>query len=192
MDPINIIIGINVVALFGANISGAKRGVRSSISEVKDKPKTYLQNIPTTIAMLILLATIAAVFQFGTFEYSEEIKNIRLIGLAVYLFFSWFQIWAYRTLGENYSQDIVILKNHQLVQKGAYKYFRHPHYLGQILSDISAAIATLSFVAAPLVLIEISLLVLRAKKEEEILSKYFKAKFDDYKKKTGFFFPFIG
>lgn len=192
MDPINIIVGINIIALFGANFSGAKKGVRISISEVKEKPKTYLQNIPTLLAALILLVSIAAVFQIGTLEYSENSKNIRAIALVVYLVFSWFQIWAFRSLGENYSQEIVILKNHQLVNKGPYKLFRHPHYLGQIISDIAVIAATLSFIGAPLVLVEIPLLFLRARKEEDLLSKHFKAKFDEYKKKTGFFLPFIG
>ncbi len=192
MDAINIIIGINIIALFGANISGAKKGIRTSVSEVKDKPKTYLQTLPTSVVTLILLVTIAALFQFGTLEYSAETKNIRAAALVSYLIFSWFQIWAYRSLGENYTQDIVILKNHKFVNAGPYKLIRHPHYLGQILSDISVAIATLSFIATPLVIIEIPLLILRAKKEEELLAKHFKTKFDEYKNNTGFFFPFVG
>jgi len=46
MDPINIIILLNIIATFGANVTGAKRGLKSTVSEIKEKPKTFLQKFP--------------------------------------------------------------------------------------------------------------------------------------------------
>jgi len=40
MDPINIFVGLNLVATFGANISGAKRGLKEKLTVHKEKPKT--------------------------------------------------------------------------------------------------------------------------------------------------------
>jgi protein-S-isoprenylcysteine O-methyltransferase Ste14 len=192
MDPINIIVGINVVAVFAANFSGAKTGFKTSITQVKEKPKTYLQNFPLILATLTLIALVIGLFEIGTLPYDEKYKNIRVAGLIIYLFFSWFQVWAYKSLGANYSQDIVILNKHNLIDKGPYKFIRHPHYLAQILIDLGAAAATLSFVIAPLALIEIPILIQRAVLEEKLLQKYFKDSFIIYKKKTGFMIPFIG
>lgn len=192
MDPINIIILLNVIATFGANVTGAKRGLKSTVSEIKEKPKTYLQKLPPVISMLSLVALILAAFQIGTLEYLEEYNLIRYIGLVVYLVFSWIQVWSFKTLGDNYSQDIMIKKNHELVTKGPFSLIRHPQYMCQILLDIGATAATFGYIVGLLALIEIPIYIMRASMEDKLLAKYFAEKFSDYKKKSGFMFPFIG
>ena len=192
MDPINIIILLNIIATFGANVKGAKRGLKSTVSEIKEKPKTFLQKFPPVVSMLSLVALILAVFQIGTLDYLEEYSIIRYIGLAVYLVFSWIQVWSFKTLGDNYSQDIIIKKNHELITKGPFKIIRHPQYLCQILLDLGATAATFSYLVGFLALIEIPIYVIRASIEDKLLAKYFPEKFSEYKKKSGFMFPFIG
>ena len=192
MDPVNIIILLNVVATFGANVTGAKRGLKSSVSEIREKPKTFLQKYPPAISMLSLVALILAVFQIGTLEYLEEYSSIRYIGLVVYLVFSWVQVWSFKTLGDNYSQDIMVKKNHELITKGPFKLIRHPQYLCQILLDIGATAATLSYIVGGFALIEIPIYIMRASMEDKLLAKHFAEKFSEYKKKSGFMIPFIG
>lgn len=192
MDPINIIIGLNIIATFGANVSGAKKGFKSKIGEAREKPKTYLQNLPVILSTVALVGLILAVFQVGTLEYGADHNTIRYIGLIVYLAFSWIQIWALKSLGESFSQDILIKKNHQLVTKGPFKFIRHPQYLSQILIDLGGAAATLSFIVAPLAIIQIPFIFLRASLEDKLLSKYFSDEFSSYKKKSGLIFPFLG
>ncbi|MFZ2323534.1 MAG: isoprenylcysteine carboxylmethyltransferase family protein [Ignavibacteriaceae bacterium] len=192
MDPINIIISLNIIATFGANFSGAKKGVKDKVGVFKDKPKTYLQTLPLVFSTLTLVVLIISVFQVGTLEYKNENQTIRIIGLLFYLIFSWIQIWAFKTLGENYSQDIAIKKNHQLVTKGPFGIIRHPQYLSQMLLDLGAAVATLSFILAPLAIIQIPFLFMRASFEDKLLEKHFGDNFRAYKKKAGQLFPFIG
>jgi protein-S-isoprenylcysteine O-methyltransferase Ste14 len=191
MDPINIIAGLNLIANFGANLSGAKKGLRSTITTPKEKPATYLQTFPIVISTLTLLTFIAGLFQLGTFEYTENNFNIRLTGLIIYLAFSWMQIWSYKTLGENYSQEIVVFRSHHLVKTGPYKYIRHPQYASQILMDAGAGFLSLSYIVLALVVIEIPLLILRASLEEKLLAKHL-ADYEEYKKKSGSFIPFAG
>jgi protein-S-isoprenylcysteine O-methyltransferase Ste14 len=192
MDPINIIILLNIIGTFGANVTGAKRGLKSTVSEIKEKPKTFLQKFPPVISMLSLVALILAVFQIGTLDYLEEYSVIRYIGLAVYLVFSWIQVWSFKTLGDNYSQDIMIKKNHELITKGPFAIIRHPQYLCQILLDLGATAATFGYIVGFLALVEIPIYIMRASMEDKLLAKYFSEKFSDYKKKSGFMIPFIG
>ena len=192
MDPINIIILLNVVATFGANVTGAKRGLKSSVSEIKEKPKTFLQKFPPFISAISLIALVLAVFQLGTLDYSDGYSLSRYIGLVVYLIFSWVQVWSFKTLGDNYSQDILIKKKHELVTKGPFKMIRHPQYMCQILLDLGAAAATLGYVVGLLALIEIPIYIMRASVEDKLLAKHFAERFSEYKKKSGFMFPFIG
>jgi protein-S-isoprenylcysteine O-methyltransferase Ste14 len=192
MDPINIIILLNVIGTFGANVTGAKRGLKSTVSEIKEKPKTFLQKFPPVLSMLSLVALVLAVFQIGTFDYTKEYDLIRYVGLAVYLVFSWIQVWSFKSLGDNYSQDIMIKKKHELITKGPFKLIRHPQYICQILLDLGATAATLGYIIGLLALIEIPIYIMRASIEDKLLSKYFAEKFSDYKKKSGFMIPFIG
>lgn len=192
MDPINIIVGLNVIATFAANFSTANKNLKSTLTEVREKPKTFLQKFPLVVSSFTLLALIFGVFQIGTLEYSEELKTPRLIGLIVYLIFSWLQIISFKKLDTNYSQEVVIKKNHQLVTAGIYSVIRHPQYLSQILLDLGSGLAVMSYVVLPLAIIEIPVLIMRAVLEDKLHNKYFGEKFTAYKKKSGFFFPFIG
>ena len=192
MDPINIIAGLNLIATFGANVSGAKRGLRSTVTAAKEKPESFLQKIPLLIAVLTLLFFILAIFQVGTFSYKPVYLNVRIAGLLVYLIFSWIQVWAFKTMGENYSQEVLIYKHHKLVTNGPFKFVRHPQYLSQILLDIGAGASTLSFLVIPLAIIEIPILVMRSSLEEKLLEKHFKEEFLKYKSKSGCMLPFIG
>lgn len=192
MDPINIIAGLNLIATLGANLSGAKKGLKSTVTQAKERPKTYLQKLPLTLATIILISFILGIFQIGTLEYTGEYTALRIAGLAVYIIFSWVQVWTYKSMGDSYSQEIIIFKNHRLVKKGLYKYIRHPQYLAQILLDLGAGFAVLSFLVISLALIEIPFVIMRAKVEEEMLGRHFKEEYKNYKKKSGFFIPFTG
>jgi len=192
MDPINIIILLNVIATFGANVSGAKKGLKSKVAAIKDKPKTFLQKFPPILSAVTLIVLILGVFQIGTLEYMKEHNAIRLIGLPVYLIFSWIQVWSFKSLGDNYSQDIIIKKDHQLVTTGPFRYIRHPQYFSQILINIGGTTATVSYVLGILTLVEIPIYIMRALLEDKMLAKHFAEQFSAYKKKSGFMIPFIG
>ena len=190
MDPINIIIGLNIIATLGANVSGAKKGLKSKISVAREKPKSYLQQLPLSLYTLTLIVVIIGIFQVGTLSYNSEYNVLRIVALLAYLLFSWIQIWSYKTLGEQYSQEVLIFRTHKIVNQGLYRVIRHPQYLSQIVIDLGAAFATISYVLLPLAIIQIPLLVLRAKLEENLMEKHFKQDFIDYKNKTRFILPF--
>jgi protein-S-isoprenylcysteine O-methyltransferase Ste14 len=192
MDPINIIIGLNIISTFGANVGAAKKGIKDKVGVFKDKPKTYLQTLPLVLSTIALVVLIVSLFQIGTLQYKNEFQTFRVVGLAFYIVFSWVQIWSTKVLGDNFSQDIAIKKDHHLITNGPFKIVRHPQYLSQFFMDIGGAVATLSFVLAPLALIQIPFLFLRASLEDKLLEKHFGENFRNYKKKSGMFIPFIG
>ncbi len=195
MDPINLLVLINLLVSMSANWGGARKGLKTSITKVVERPKTYLQKVPPNIAALVLILIIISVFKIGVFhsENDDQFFLIRVIGLCFFILFSWLQVWAYRSLGKSYAQDIVILKEHELITTGPFRLIRHPQYLSQILSDLGAGVALTSYLVIPIVLVfELPLFILRAITEEKLLSKYFKEEFSIYKKGSGFMLPFIG
>ncbi len=194
-NAINILVALNLLVSMSANYSGAKKGLKTSITKVVERPATFLQKVPPNIAALVLILTIVSIFKIGSLTDSFEVQfeNIRIAGLIMFLIFSWLQVWAYKSLGKDYAQDIVILKEHQLHTTGIYKFIRHPQYISQILSDLGAGLALLSFTVVPIVILfELPLFIMRALAEDKLLQKHFGEKFSTYKKQSGFIIPFIG
>ncbi len=195
MDPVNLIAAIILFLSMTANWGGARKGLKTSITRVLVKPDTFLQKIPPNVSAVVLILIILGIFNVGTFniEKNGSIQTARFVGLGFFALFSWLQVYSYKSLGSSYAPDIVILKDHKLYTNGIYKVIRHPQYLSQILSDLGAGVALLSYLALPLILIlEIPLLIMRASAEEKMLAGYFKEKFSEYKKRSGFIIPFIG
>lgn len=195
MDPINLLLAINLFVSISANWSGAKKGLKISLSKVVNRPKTYLQKTPPNISALILLIVILGIFNIGALplKFPSEFQLYRIIGLGIFIVFSWMQIVSFKTLGGFYAQELVIMKDHKIIRKGFYKFIRHPQYVSQILSDLGAGIALMNFIIVPLVLfVELPLFVLRAIEEEKMMRKHFGVEFEEYKKKSGFMIPFIG
>jgi len=192
MDPLNIIAGLNVLFTFALNLTGAKKGLRSTFTQTREKPDSYLQKLPLAFATLTLIGLVFGIFQIGTIEYKKEYQTIRTVGLLIYLVFSWFQIWSYKSLGDFYSQEVLLFKDHKLIDKGPFRLIRHPQYLSQVLLDLGGGLATLSCIVLPLAIIQIPFIIMRAQLEEKLLGKYFKDEFQAYKKRTGFMIPFIG
>lgn len=194
MDVINLLVGINLFVTLTANASGAKKGLKSTVSEVVTRPKSYLQKWPLNVAAGVLILEILGVFKLGTMEIIEtdQLYNYRLVGLVVFIIFSWIQVWAYKTMGKNYSQEVIISKKQELVIDGPYKFVRHPQYTAQLISDIGAGVALASYLVLPVVLLlQIPLFILRASLEEKLLLKHFED-YENYKKRSGFIIPFIG
>ncbi len=194
MDPINILVGINLIVSIFANASGAKKGFKKKISGIVEKPNTYLQKIPPNVSAFILILIVLSIFGIGNLEASKTNPEMfwRIGGLLIFIVFSTLEVKAFKTLGQFYTQDIAVLKGQSLITTGYYKIIRHPQYLFQVISDIGAGIALQSYFVIPIViLVELPLFVLRAKKEEELFAKHFGEEFKSYKEHSGFFLPFI-
>ena len=195
MDPINLILAINLFLTSSANFSGAKKGLKTSVTKSVERPVSFLQSVPPNISALIFVLTIFGVFKIGTLSenYEQKFYQLRLIGLVVYIIFSWLQVLSYKTLGKNYAQDVVIMKEHNLVTNGIYKFIRHPQYLSQVISDLGAGLALLSYLIFPITLLfELPLFIARAAVEDKMLQKHFGESYSQYKKRSGFMIPFIG
>ncbi|MFC2083919.1 methyltransferase family protein [Bacteroidota bacterium] len=194
MDPLNILFGIALIISMGANFSATKSSLKQQVTKFVTKPKSYLQKVPLNVSAFLVILELLGVFGVGVFKTAdtESWMIVRMVFLLMYIIFSWLQIYSFKSLGKNYSPEIVILYGHELVEKGPYKIIRHPQYLFQFLSDLSAGITLLSYPVLLLVIIfEIPLFILRARKEEKMLKKHFGNTFTEYKKKSSFIIPLL-
>ncbi len=193
MDAINIISFVALIISIAANSTATKGGLRKSVIKSERRPKTYLQKTPLNVSALVLILQIFAIFEIGTLKYSIDLQYLRIFGVVTFVIFAWIQVKAFQNLKAFYTQDIAILKNHQLITTGMHKKIRHPQYISQVLSDFGLGLALLGYFVIPIVIfVELPLFILRAKKEDEMMNEYFGNKFEEYKKISGFIIPFIG
>ncbi len=72
--------------------------------------------------------------------------SLSLLGFAIWL-------WGQQILGRYWSIELVIYQGHQLVERGPYRFVRHPMYTGLILLWVGAGFTVQSWVAAVVIAI---------------------------------------
>src|SRR3989337_2019151 len=88
-----------------------------------------------------------------------------LFGVAQFL-----RYWAIKSLGVYWNTKILVLPNHQLINRGPYKYLRHPNYIAVIV-EIAVIPLLFSCYITAIVVSVINLLLLnrRVRIEEMVL-----------------------
>jgi protein-S-isoprenylcysteine O-methyltransferase Ste14 len=121
----------------------------------------------------------------------EENNSIRSVGLIMSVLGFLFMNWSILVLGKQFSVDVTIQENHQLIISGPYKYIRHPRYLGIIIFFGGIPFIFLTWMATLIVLLLIIVLLWRIRDEERLMQEKFKTAWEDYKKRTHALIPFI-
>lgn len=118
--------------------------------------------------------------------------NTLYIGLGLVILGIIIRQYSIYILGKYFSPHVEIQKEHKLIEKGLYKYIRHPSYLGSILSLTGLSIAFESLLSLIFSLILSSIFYgYRIKVEEKELIKIFGNEYLNYIKRTKRLIPFL-
>jgi len=114
---------------------------------------------------------------------------IRWLGVLLAIIFIPILYWVHSTLDKQFSADLSIKKDHNLIEVGPYRKVRHPMYTVFIIFTISIAL-----ISANLTCIIFSLLISISfpsiiKSEELMLIDAFGDEYRSYMERTGRFFP---
>ncbi len=97
--------------------------------------------------------------------------------------------WARFTLGGNWSGQIVLKQEHELIRRGPYARIRHPIYTGLLLA-VAGTLAVHSHwggaAGAALIFVGLSI---KAQGEEKLLAPVFGDRFTEHLRQTGRFLP---
>jgi protein-S-isoprenylcysteine O-methyltransferase Ste14 len=115
----------------------------------------------------------------------------RVFGVVLFALGHILMAWAQATLGDRFSIEVTIQKNHALVTKGLYHVVRHPRYLGMLMFTVGFTLVFRSELGLVLVLAETLVLLWRIHDEEELLRHEFAAEWDAYARASWRLLPFV-
>jgi protein-S-isoprenylcysteine O-methyltransferase Ste14 len=105
-----------------------------------------------------------------------------LAGLAV-------AIWARISLGQYWSDKVVLKMDHQLVRSGPYARMRHPIYSGVLLGVAGSALVVNQWRGVLAFVLLLTNYSVKAKREDKILAGAFAQDFAEHRRRAGFLLP---
>src|SRR2546423_3467851 len=93
--------------------------------------------------------------------------------------------WAIVTLGRFFTVDVTIERDHKLVERGPFRWVRHPSYTGVLLAFVGWALTLRNWVAIAVLLVPIfAAFIRRMNVEEEALRGALGERYREYMKRT--------
>ena len=133
-----------------------------------------------------LRAGFVGLFDFPRLPWLPAL-TIALFALGVTL--RW---WAIVTLGRFFTVDVVVEKDHQLVDRGPFRWVRHPSYTGVLVAFVGWTLTLHNWIAMAVVLVPILIAFIRRMNvEEEALLGALGERYAEYMKRTSRLVPFI-
>lgn len=138
-------------------------------------------------ALLLLLFPIPGL----AWRFLPENAFFVVAGLIVQAAFILLAIWGRRHLGSNWSGEVRIAAEHQLVRSGPYRFIRHPIYTGVLGMYCGTALIS-GEIHAPLAIVLVTLAYSRKiRLEEQALGRTFGSEYDAYRRDTWALVPLL-
>ena len=117
-----------------------------------------------------------------TGRFVPDTTLVHIIGILIQAAFLSFAVWARRTLGRNWSGNVTVKVDHELIRTGPYRRIRHPIYTAMFGMYAGAGI-TVGQVHSLVALGILMLAYARKMRQEEIvMSGEFGPAYDDYRR----------
>jgi len=176
---------------FEAYVSATRRN--SPDKQAQDKGSLHL------LWMSIALSTMAAASLRYWVPFTRQGAAITWFspalgyaGCALIVIGLGLRFWAIRALGRRFTVQVAIVEGHSIVQRGLYRFVRHPAYLGSLVSLLGLGLAFENWasIAAALALPLLATLN-RIRIEEAMLIAHFGEEYRQYQARTWRLLPWV-
>jgi protein-S-isoprenylcysteine O-methyltransferase Ste14 len=165
---------------------------------IGNNARTGANTAPAQRIALLLLQIIPLAIMLGapasdrhTFLSLGAGDFIRYLGLIVFVLgFSLMQ-WAEVALGRQFSVEVTLQTNHQLIMIGPYRVLRHPRYLGILAYNLGMALIFNSGLALALTIGLLAVLIWRIGTEETMMRQAFGSDWTTYTQRSWRLIPLV-
>jgi protein-S-isoprenylcysteine O-methyltransferase Ste14 len=161
-------------------LSATRRG-RSQTGTKQDRSTLRVLWI-VIIASITASLFVAGNWKTGALPNRPEFAIVGVTLFALGLVLRW---WAIVVLGRFFTVDVVIEKDHEVVERGPFRVVRHPSYTGVLLAFVGWALTLRNWAAILVLLVPIFIaFVRRMNVEEEALRGALGEKYAAYMRRT--------
>jgi protein-S-isoprenylcysteine O-methyltransferase Ste14 len=114
---------------------------------------------------------------------------LRWLGFGLGLLSLTFWTWTQVVLDTQWSAQLQLRTEHQLITSGPYALIRHPLYLGMFGWAIALGLLTANWIFVAMAVLSIAGTIVRIPKEEQMMLEAFGDEYKVYKLRTGRFLP---
>ncbi len=145
------------------------------------------------LASLVFLAGVAvALWDFIRLEKVVWTPNpLDIVGLVMFAGGTALRQVGKRTVGRNYSYGLRTFRDQKLIQRGVYKYVRHPITLAALIYTPGIPVVISSAYGFLVMLLLIPLFLYRIRIEEKMLLEKFGSDYREYMRRTKKLIPFL-
>jgi protein-S-isoprenylcysteine O-methyltransferase Ste14 len=102
-----------------------------------------------------------------------------------------FALWARVTLGRNWSGVVTLKEGHELVERGPYRFVRHPIYTGMLTMFFATALAQGHLSGLVGTLLMFASFWIKLRDEEKLMLQQFPERYADYRRRAKCIIPFV-
>ncbi|MBU0532706.1 isoprenylcysteine carboxylmethyltransferase family protein [Candidatus Micrarchaeota archaeon] len=154
------------------------------------KEKEAAQDLIVKVSAIIFIVAFLIPGFDQRFDWSDVPTEIVLIADG-FVFLGYVIVFLVFKENEYAGRTIQVEKNQKVISTGPYSIVRHPMYVGVLVMYLATPIALGSYVAVPLFMLLIPIIILRILNEEEVLRRDLSG-YKEYCKKTKYrLLPFI-
>jgi protein-S-isoprenylcysteine O-methyltransferase Ste14 len=154
-----------------------------------DKGSKLMVILAANLAVLIGFSVAAA---FPSLSIDAGWKILFDAGIVVWLSGSLFRFYSMRVLGRFFTYDVAISTGQQVIEKGPYRWLRHPSYLGSLLAEVGFGMTMTNWLAMLLPALCIgAAYAYRIPIEERALLQGLGTPYREYMRRTWRLIPFV-
>ncbi len=124
-------------------------------------------------------------------HFLAQARSVTLAGLGVQAAFFLLAWWSRRHLGRNWSTNVRIAEEHELVRRGPYRFVRHPIYTAMLGMSLGTTIVSGQYHSLLGLLIIAIAYWRKIRIEEAALGGAFGAEYDEYRRKSWALVPLV-
>ncbi len=181
--------GLSIVACWVVLILYWNLSARSAkVAEERQSWAGRLARMPVWLGYLLLI--VAGVHPFGMVVIPHTVIA-QWIGVAICALGLLAAIWSRRTLGDDWSQDVELKQGHELIERGPYRWVRHPIYTSHLLMGLGTAVESGMLVAFLGLALFFLGFWIKLKQEEGLLLRHFPEEYPAYQARVKALVPFV-